>query len=740
MKSPEVATPMSDPPPFGGDEVHILIVDDEPGNRETLADIFAVMGYRTDTAATGHQALEKVRERFFNVAVLDIRLPDMNGTELLAQLKELQPDTTCIMVTGYASLQTSIRATNAGAYAYIIKPLDIDYVSTLLQQALEQQRLLFENRRLLRQFKALSEVTDTALAALDLNDTLRSLLLRFLAAMKADGGAILLLDGATQRLEVRASEGAARAVVTGVGGGAQDDFLSRVARATGPVVVTEAVSEGAGADPERRSNGLRSMLGVPLRVQGRLIGAAHVHSFRPDPFSQEEIELFDVLATRSALLIENSRLNEQERRLHREAEAMAAKQRRIADEVGILYDVAQALVRYMGLDERLMTLAGHLVRVMQAERCVIWLFEHEALVPSTMMGVPPAEREARRRFRIEPEEMGPRLKDALARNQIDFVPDARTGDLVTGELPHQWDMRSVLLLPMVSSGRAIGVVWVDQPGESRQFSTDQLRLAEAIAGQAAVAIENAQTFEQERSVASTLQQSFLPRTNIEIPGYDVKSHYAPAFTAAQVGGDYYDYIDLPNGKLGVVMGDVCGKGVTAAVFTAMAKYELRAYAVEDPSPASVVTRLNRSLYSQMSEDCMFITLVYGVLDTRTGEFVYVNAAHPHPLIYDPIRDQVDELGTTGGMVGALPSMEFQEARTCLAPGGVLLLYTDGVTEARTGHDMLEIQGVQEVLRRAAGGSAQAICDSVYQRALEFSGGNLKDDVAIVAVRAKEREA
>jgi phosphoserine phosphatase RsbU/P len=85
-------------------------------------------------------------------------------------------------------------------------------------------------------------------------------------------------------------------------------------------------------------------------------------------------------------------------------------------------------------------------------------------------------------------------------------------------------------------------------------------------------------------------------------------------------------------------------------------------------------------------------------------------------------------------------MEFQEARTCLAPGGVLLLYTDGVTEARTGHEMLEIQGVQEVLRRAAGGSAQAICDSVYQRALEFSGGNLKDDVAIVAVRAKEREA
>src|SRR5438270_8993702 len=119
MNPPSVATPLREPLPSGGDQVSILIVDDEPGNRETLADIFAEMGYHADTAATGQQALEKVREQFFNVAILDIRLPDMYGTELLAQLKEVHPDTTCIMVTGYASLQTSLRAINAGAYAYI---------------------------------------------------------------------------------------------------------------------------------------------------------------------------------------------------------------------------------------------------------------------------------------------------------------------------------------------------------------------------------------------------------------------------------------------------------------------------------------------------------------------------------------------------------------------------------------------------------------------------------------------
>jgi serine phosphatase RsbU (regulator of sigma subunit) len=299
-------------------------------------------------------------------------------------------------------------------------------------------------------------------------------------------------------------------------------------------------------------------------------------------------------------------------------------------------------------------------------------------------------------------------------------------------------LRSVMLLPMVSSGRPIGVAWLDQPGQKREFSPGQQRLAEAIAGQAAVAIENAQAFEQERTVASTLQQSFLPPRDVEVEGYDIDNLYVPAFTAAQVGGDYYDFIDLEDGKLGIVMGDVCGKGVTAAVFTAMAKYELRAYAMEDPTPASVITRLNRSLYTQMSEDCMFITMVYGVLDTLTGEFTYVNAAHPHPLIHYPERNEVVELATTGGMVGAVQGMQFHEERARLDPGAVLLLYTDGVTEARTSYDMLETHGVQEVLRRTAGCSAADVCEAVFQRALEFSGGNLKDDVAIVAVRSRPK--
>src|SRR5215212_7022266 len=134
-----------------GSDAWILIVDDETGFRNTMRDILAEQGFLVEAVATGEQALEKLQDRFFHAALIDVRLPDMNGTELLVRLKERHPETAAILVTGYASLQTSIRAVNAGAFAYVLKPIDIDHLISLFQQALERQRIRLEERRLLRQ-------------------------------------------------------------------------------------------------------------------------------------------------------------------------------------------------------------------------------------------------------------------------------------------------------------------------------------------------------------------------------------------------------------------------------------------------------------------------------------------------------------------------------------------------------------------------------------------------------------
>jgi serine phosphatase RsbU (regulator of sigma subunit)/CheY-like chemotaxis protein len=710
------------------EDVRILIVDDDPGALETLVDIFEEMGYRAEAAASGEQALQKIADRFFNVALLDIRLPDMEGTELLSRLRQLHPDTDCIITTGYASKDTSIQAINEGAYAYIEKPLDMAKVSATIQQAVDRQRLERDNRHLLDRLKALEEVTDSALSKLELDELLSTLLERAARYLGANAGAILLLDESGKRLEMRKFWGPEGEEHSPFSLPVDASFAGRVLREELPLV-----ARGEDLDPDTMApyvlrRGIQSILGVPMRARGQVIGVAHIDRLSPIEFTADEVSLFEKLADRAAILIDHARLFEEQRQ-------MAERQRRSAEEARSLYEVAGSLVASMGLKERLQLIAEHLARVTGASRCMIGLLERDSLTLEFVSGDGDEEREVER---IETDEIGPELRRALQGGRANIVPiivrDAATGGLTTTDLPKRYDIRSVLLLPLAYSGRIMGVIGLDEPGKVRDFTNDERRLGQIIAGQAAVAIENARTFERERAIARELQESFLPATPPQIPGFDVKKRYEPAYALAQVGGDYFDFIELGDGRFGLVMGDVCGKGVTAAVYTAMSKYMLRAFASEDPAPDRAMTRLNAALFNQMSEECMFITIVYAVLDTRAGTLTYANAAHPHPLLYDPRECTFQELATTGGMVGAIPTMEY-EARTVALPlGSVLAMFTDGVTEARTGTQMLEMAGVQRVIAASASRNADGIAEEIYQAALRQSGGSLTDDVAIVVLK------
>jgi two-component system response regulator AtoC len=148
MISPTLAPVSAGRSPDGG-EIRVLIVDDEQGNREVLADIGRAMGYHITTAASGRQALDAAEQQFFHAAILDIRLPDMFGTELFERLRALQPDVEGVMVTGYASLSTAMQSLNMGVAAYIIKPLDMEHLWGVVAQAVDRQWHVSEERRLL---------------------------------------------------------------------------------------------------------------------------------------------------------------------------------------------------------------------------------------------------------------------------------------------------------------------------------------------------------------------------------------------------------------------------------------------------------------------------------------------------------------------------------------------------------------------------------------------------------------
>jgi PAS domain S-box-containing protein len=244
----------------------------------------------------------------------------------------------------------------------------------------------------------------------------------------------------------------------------------------------------------------------------------------------------------------------------------------------------------------------------------------------------------------------------------------------------------------------------------------------------------ADVLEQEQRVIAALTQRCLgepPR----MPGLEIACVYQPALTAERVGGDYYDFFRLEHGLLAVVVGDVCGKGLPAALHAITTRNMLRAYAREDSDPAAILSRLNRALQHEMDDYSIFVTLVYLIIDLEAGCLVYAVAGHPPPVLFDPERRRCSRLEVTGGIVGGIPEIRFRTEVTCFPPGAVLAIFTDGVTEAGgPGDPLLADGGVSEILVESAHLDTEAIANTILARATERARGSLPDDVAIVVIR------
>lgn len=241
---------------------------------------------------------------------------------------------------------------------------------------------------------------------------------------------------------------------------------------------------------------------------------------------------------------------------------------------------------------------------------------------------------------------------------------------------------------------------------------------------------------REHAIAEKLQMSFLPNDLPNIEGFEIGQRYHPARDEAMVGGDFYDIFKLSDNRFGIVMADVAGKGLKSAVYTAMSKYMLRAYALEESSPDDVLTRLNEAL-SACTPPEVFVTLVYGVLDNRERTFVYANAGHEQPILYCKSADIAIPLDVTGRALALINGAGYITHTVELNSGDVLMLYTDGITDAGWGVNRLGHERVLSLLEARAHLSVPEIADSVLGYALEFAGGKLGDDAALLLIRASD---
>jgi GAF domain-containing protein/anti-sigma regulatory factor (Ser/Thr protein kinase) len=536
--------------------------------------------------------------------------------------------------------------------------------------------------------------------------------------LHADTAAILLIEGGTDEVDVlvaRAARGLEEEIEAGFSLPVGQGFAGRVAAERRPVAIPD-LRPGDAVNPLLYEKKLRSLLGVPLVVEGRLIGVLHVGTLSPRDFTGEDTALLQIVADRAALSIEHARAYEAERRARTAAEKARARLEQ-------LQAVTDAALAHLDLDDLLSVLLERVTTIVESDTAAILLAEDDGttLAARAAKGL---EEEVRRGFKL-PIGTGFAGRVGAERRAValrDVGPHT-----VSNPLLYEKGIASLLGVPLVVEGRLIGVLHVGTFAE-RVFTEDDIELLQLVADRAALAIEHDRLFQQRR-VAEALQRTLLPANLESSPGISVAARYIPAAVAASVGGDWYDLIPLHDGRVGLAIGDVVGHGVEAATLMGALRNALHAYALEGLPPAGVAPRIAR--FAERHGERQMATYIYAVLAPGRDAVRFVNGSHPKPLLVRPDGTAefvsspiLPPLGVPGPVVA-------EEAECRLEPGETLLFYTDGLVERRGERLATRQQRLKEVAA-AAPFAPDLLCDAVLEHLL--GDGPPADDVALLAVQ------
>lgn len=303
------------------------------------------------------------------------------------------------------------------------------------------------------------------------------------------------------------------------------------------------------------------------------------------------------------------------------------------------------------------------------------------------------------------------------------------------ELMRALQISSALIVPMVAGDRTIGAITFVTTGGRRLSEADR-ELGEELGRRAGVAVENARVHRERSHIAATLQHSLLPPQLPGVPGLTVAARFRAAGEANQVGGDFYDLFGVDDGWI-VVIGDVTGKGPDAAAITSLARYTIRTAAMYEHDPAGIMRRLNVALLADDEHRQMCTAVCLKVMPGGDGEPVtmqLVCAGHPPPFLLRA-PDSLEELSRPGPLLGAFADADWEASELRLLPGDSIVLYTDGVTDARGAAGRFGQERLEDVLRGAMHGDADDIAGALDEHLLDFQEGPQHDDVALLVLRA-----
>ena len=411
-------------------------------------------------------------------------------------------------------------------------------------------------------------------------------------------------------------------------------------------------------------------------------------------------------------------------------------------EISILYNVGKVIRATFAIEELLKMIVDMVTQSLRCKRGSILLVDDRNgdLLVKGVLGRDQSQVENKRLA-----ERGAVTLAILSCNQSILINKEGQGNqFFTDEQEKGYTTRSFLSVPIKIQDQVVAILNVTDKESEEDFNADDQRLLEILADQASITIENFRLSEQlvekermerELEIAHSIQVNLLPEQTPDIPNTELDARSIPA---KAVGGDYYDVFAIDEFRWGIAMGDVSGKGVPAALLMVMIRTLLRANAVGNSSAADVVSRVNRMIIPDL-DPVMFVTLFYGIFDSRTRELLFTNAGHNHPLHISAATAEVQKLYTDDLIVGMFEDYEYREGTVKLEHGDLLVLYTDGITEAR--NEQEEAFGDRRLLDTVCLSDSDRCADvvrKVFSSVFAFVGSRpAYDDMTLMVLRSIE---
>ncbi|MGA9798015.1 MAG: GAF domain-containing protein [Terriglobales bacterium] len=564
----------------------------------------------------------------------------------------------------------------------------------------------------------LLEVADVVNTTLDLDTTLRRVAELVRKVIDYEIFAILLVNEKAQDLRIRFQVGYAREVAERVkikiGEG-----VTGLAAKRGEAILVDDVSkhpEYISAAPD-----VRSELAIPLIVKNRVIGVLNLETHEAGRFTEEHKRLLTLIASRMAVGIENARLH-----------TRTTKQART---LVLLNEIARELTSILNVDELLKRIAELLSRLIDYQMFSILM-------------VDPAGEKLQHRFSLRFQEniqlkhdvpLGDGLVGYAARHrQAVLVPDVSKDPRYILLNP---ETRSELAVPLIYKDKVIGVLDLEHTKKGF-FTDDHQRTVTTLAAQVAIALENARLYEEiarqekrlerDLALARELQFRLLPHSLPKLPNLEVAAKFAPA---RAIGGDLYDFVNYSLDRLGMVIGDVSGKGAPAAIYAALVSGILRSHAPIEPGPAEMLRAVNFSLGERRIEG-QFVSLIYAVWDDRNRSLKIANSGLPRPLYCHDGKIEVIE--ATGLPLGLFDDAEYDEITFKAKPGDMFIFFSDGIMDARNkAGDMFGRHRTEAIIAECMNISADCVVKSLFKAVTDHAAGEEAfDDETVVAIRVK----